>query len=438
MNKLKFTMFLLIMSLVMVAYGCSTSEVSSELNGKVNATENIEDVNVNQEETEAGINKDKPENKVETAVVENKKENKVNSINPSGTMEVHFIDVGQADSALITYDDHAILIDAGDWNKNEVVPYLKSKGVEKLDLVVGSHPHADHIGQMDKVINTFPVDEVWMSGGENTSNVMLRTLESIEKNGANYEEPKAGESYQIGDLVIDVISPRKLTGNLNDDSIVMKLTYGTVSFLFEGDAEIPSEKNMIASGQDLSATILKVGHHGSDTSTSQDFLNKVNPEVAVMSVAEKSKYNHPNKSIVDRLSSKGVETYATKTHGNVVIKTDGKTYTVSKDKDGKIIPGDIGEQTQKPTTVPEKTESTSANSSAGEKQPVKVETVSGCVDINSVSEEELQNIKHIGPATASKIISKRPFESVDNLTKVNGIGPKKIEDIKAEGKACVK
>src|SRR5699024_1259281 len=134
-------------------------------------------------------------------------------------MQVHFIDVGQADAALIQYDDKAILIDSGDWNGNETVTYLNQLGIQKLDLVVGSHPHADHIGQIDKVIDALPVDEVWMSGGETTSNVFGRVMTAIDEKGIGYDEPRAGDNYTIGNLKIDILSPNNLTGDLNDDSI---------------------------------------------------------------------------------------------------------------------------------------------------------------------------------------------------------------------------
>lgn len=349
-----------------------------------------------------------------------------------GSMEVHFIDVGQADSALLQFDGYNILIDAGDWNRNEVVPYLKSKGVDKIDVMIGSHPHADHIGQMDKVLENFKVDEVWMSGGSNSSAVFKRVLDVIENNGSNYDEPRAGDVYEVGNAKIDIISPSSLTGNLNDDSIVMKVTYGDVSFLFTGDAELSAENKMVNSEKDLSADILKVGHHGSDTSTSDSFLNKVNPDVAIISVAEKSKYNHPNKSVVDRLNSKVNQLYTTKSHGNIIIKTDGKSYSITTEKKDKIIPGDIN-STKKANEKPSK----SMNNSTSSSNPVKIDKpISECININTASKDELMKIKHIGSVTADKVIDARPFNSIDELTKVSGIAEKKLADIKDENFAC--
>lgn len=254
--------------------------------------------------------------------------------------EAHFIDVGQADAALLTFDEHNILIDAGDWRGNEVTPYLQELGVSELDLVVGSHPHADHIGQLDKVLEEFSVREVWMNGNSASSKIFERVYEGIDASGADYYEPRAGETFQIGDANIEVLHPNSLTGDLNNDSIVMRITYGEVSLLFTGDAETATESLLAGSNANLSSTILKVGHHGSDTSSTEPFVEKVNPEVAIMSVADNSQYNHPNKTVVDRYNSLGIDLYATKTHGTVLVTTDGAEYSVSTQRDGTVTPGD--------------------------------------------------------------------------------------------------
>lgn len=347
-------------------------------------------------------------------------------------LKVHFIDVGQADAALVQFQNKAILIDAGDWNKNEVVGYLRQVGIEKIDIIIGSHEHADHIGQIDKVINNFPVDEVWLPGNGANSQVFGRIMNAIDTKGIGYDEPRAGDSYQIGDAKIDILSPSSLTGNLNNDSIVMKLTYGTISFLFTGDAEREAESRIVNSGQNVSATILKVGHHGSDTSSTDNFLNKVNPKVAVISVGQSSQYGHPNQSVIDRLNKKGVDLYATKSHGNIVVTTDGNKYTISTDKTSKVTAG--SSKTASATKTGSSKQSKKSNKSSSE----KVSTSSNCIDINTASASELENIIHIGAARAALIIEARPFNSVDELTRVNGIASKRLVDIKAEGIACVK
>src|SRR5699024_5884901 len=170
--------------------------------------------------------------------------------------------------------------------------------------------------------DAFPVDEVWMSGGETTSNVFGRVMTAIDQKGIGYDEPRAGDNYTIGNLKIDILSPSSLTGNLNDDSIVMKLTYGGISFLFTGDAESPAESSMVNSGQMLQSTILKVGHHGSDTSSTEAFVNAVDPKTAIISVGENSQYNHPNESVIDRYTKKDIDLYATSAHGTIIVTTD--------------------------------------------------------------------------------------------------------------------
>lgn len=398
--------------------------------------ENIEE-NVQNEDNDFKLDKteknildnfaeEKPKESKENKPVKQKKNDKPSKTLPD--LEVHFIDVGQADAALIMFQNRSILIDAGDWRGNEVVNYLNNIGITRLDLVVGSHPHADHIGQIDKVIERFPVDEVWMSGNEATSQIFNRMINLIDEKNIGYDEPRAGDQYKIDDLKIDIMSPTNLTGNLNNDSIVMKLTYGSITFLFTGDAEKDAELKMVNSGRDISATVLKVGHHGSNTSTTQSFLNKVNPEVAVISVGESSRYGHPDKMVLDRLSKKGSKLFATKAHGSIIIFTDGTNLNVTTTKTGKIIAGNTDSKSSETSTAKSATSSSKKNRSTSS---------SDCIDINNANESELQNIIHIGEITASKVIASRPYKSVDELTKVSGIAEKKIADIKAEGKACV-
>ncbi len=382
----------------------------------------------------------KKENDKKPDNADSKKEHKeVNANNDDrdqelGEMEVHFIDVGQADAALLKYDgdgeDYNILIDTGDWNGNQAVEYLNQEGVDNLDLVVGSHPHADHIGQMDKVIDQVNVEEVWMSGDDTTSQVYDRVLDAIEANDINYEEPRAGDSDDVGPLKIDVLSPHSLTGDLNDDSIVMKATYGDVSFLFTGDAEQGAEQGMLSRNEDLTADILKVGHHGSNTSNTQPFVDAVDPKVAVISVGQDNKYDHPDQEVISRYEDKGADLYATKDNGTIIVSTDGKDYDIETNQNGEVTApvSDSGDQEES---------SSESESTKDEQSYTEDNHNGGCVDINSASEEELQQIKHIGPERAGDVVNGRPYNSVDDLDKVKGIAAKRIQDIKDEGIACV-
>jgi len=255
-------------------------------------------------------------------------------------LRVHFIDVGQGDSILMETEDTVVLIDAGDWTGDEVVPYLEAQGISKIDLAVGTHEHADHIGQLDEVINHFDVSEVWMPGNEHTSQVYERVLNAIYENEVVYHEPKAGENYDIGDIHFELYNPIELTGDYNDDSIVMKASYGDVSFMLTGDAEKRAEAEMVGSGADLDATILKAGHHGSNTSSTDEFVKAVSPEVVIMSYGKDNKYNHPNGSTLDIFNQYDVEMYGTEPHGTIIIDTDGKAFKITTEKEGTVESGD--------------------------------------------------------------------------------------------------
>jgi|SRR5699024_8099990 len=256
-----------------------------------------------------------------------------------GNLDVHFIDVGQGDAILMqTYGENGVnvLVDAGDWNKKEAVEYLDDLDIDTLDLVVGSHPHADHIGQLDKIISEYDVEEVWMSGDVATSQVFERVIDAIDESGASYVEPEAGDHYTVGDIEIDILSPAELKGDLNNGSIVMRVDYGEVSFLLTGDAEGKAEKDMLERGEDLEVDILKAGHHGSDTSSTEEFIQEVNPDVVVMQVGKDNKYSHPMQSVLDRFIDVGAEMYSTKDNGTVIIETDGVDYEVKVEKEGEV------------------------------------------------------------------------------------------------------
>lgn len=202
-------------------------------------------------------------------------------------MKVHYINVGQADSTLFQFTEsgkkHAILIDAGDFNTDDVIQYLHSQHITDIDIAIGTHPDADHIGQLDKVITQFNVGEVWLFGNPSSSQTFQRVLEAIDESGAEYEEPRMGDHYEIGPLKIDVLYPKVLTGKTNEESISLKITYGDVRFVFTGDAAVENELEMIESGLDVEADILQLGHHGSSSSTSEEFLQAVKPKVAIYS-----------------------------------------------------------------------------------------------------------------------------------------------------------
>ncbi|SDJ80560.1 MBL fold metallo-hydrolase [Sediminibacillus albus] len=361
------------------------------------------------------------EEREETAVTDNSLDE------PLPELKVHYIDVGQADAALVEFGVYAMLIDAGNWNSSNVVNYLAAQDIQQLDIVVGTHPDADHIGQLDKVIEQVDVGEVWMSGNASTSQTFQRVMEAIEANGVDYDEPRAGDVYDIGQLTIDVLYPSAISGNANQESISLKLTYGDIAFVFTGDAETVQEQEMINRGAGLDADILQLGHHGSSTSTSKAFLEKVSPAVAIYSSGTDNQYGHPHEEVINRLNAYGTEIYGTTIHGTIIVTTDGVAYQVTTKEDGNITPGSES-----------KSGTENEDAANNESTDTKQETSAGqCVNINEANVEEVQEIKHIGPERAQDLIDLRPYQSVDDLTKIKGIGPSRMDDIHAQGIACI-
>lgn len=353
---------------------------------------------------------------------EETKSNEVTQANLSG-LKVHFIDVGQGDSTLLQFsdkgEDFTILIDAGNWKGDEVVSYLRSQNVLQLDITIGTHPDADHIGQLDQVINTFNVGEVWLSGNTNPSQTFQRLLKAIDSKNVDYYEPRMGDQFEVGPLKIDVLYPKTISEHDNEESISLKLTYGDVTFILTGDATTDDELNMLQNGIDVTADIMKLGHHGSATSTHRTFLKKVNPTVAIYSAGLNNTYGHPHDEVVNLVQGSNIQLYGTDVHGTIIVETDGKDYQVLTKKDGTITPSSNG--------------STAKDEAKVEPAPL----VGTCIDVNHATTEQLQEIIHIGAARAQDLIKLRPIASVDDLGRIKGIGPARIADIKSQGLACV-
>jgi competence protein ComEC len=249
----------------------------------------------------------------------------------TGELQVHFIDVGQGDSILILAPDgKAMLIDGGEADSG-VVQYLKNKGINRLDLVVATHPHADHIGGLIQVLKTIPVAKVVTNGQPTTTKTYENFLDAVAAAKAEYAEVKRGDSLRLGDLVFAVLNPTGTNGDdLNDNSVVLRLVYGKVSFLFTGDAQVQAEASMsVSSFSPVQATILKVGHHGSRTASSQAFLDLVKPEIAIYSASKGNPYGHPHAETIAALLAVGAKIYGTDVNGTVIVTTDESTYKVS-------------------------------------------------------------------------------------------------------------
>lgn len=249
---------------------------------------------------------------------------------PEGTLEVHYIDVGQGDATLIKCGSHAMLIDGGNNNKGTTVQlYLKKQGVESLDYVIGTHPDADHIGGLDVIVYKYNCEKVIMPDYEKDTRTYQELVDVIHDKNMKITYPVVGEQYALGEAKFTIIAPNSNSygGNANDYSVAILLEYGKNCFLFTGDAEEASEAEMLTNGIDISADVYKVAHHGSRSASTQEFLNAVHPKYAVISCGEGNSYGHPHAEVLNRLRSMGVEVFRTDEQGSIIASSDGENIT---------------------------------------------------------------------------------------------------------------
>ena len=261
---------------------------------------------------------------------------KINNLdNPD--LEVHFIDVDQADSILIKKGDESMLIDAGNsWDGDKVVDYLKEQNVTNLKYVIGTHPHSDHIGGLDTVIDNLEIGKVIMPNAISNTKTFEDVVDSISRKGLSITSGKAGNVYDLNGAEIITLAPNdEKYSNLNNYSLVVRVENGSNAFLFTGDAEEISEREMVEKrAGSLKSDVLKLGHHGSSTSTNEEFLNLVDPKYAVITVGENNRYGHPDDEVLNRLEDKGIQVYRTDLDGNIVAVSDGKTIKFEKNMSG--------------------------------------------------------------------------------------------------------
>ncbi|MBR1737319.1 MAG: MBL fold metallo-hydrolase, partial [Firmicutes bacterium] len=232
-----------------------------------------------------------------------------------GDVIVSFINVGQAESILIqSYDGKNMLIDAGETIDDAVINYLDGAGVNKLDVVIATHPHSDHISDMANVIKKYEIGTFYMPDVTHTSKTFEKMESAHEDKNVNVEEAKNGIDVPFSeDVKCRMVAPcSKFYDDLNNYSAVLRMEYGNTSFLFTGDAEEQSEREILASGENIRADVLDVGHHGSSSSTSESFLDKVKPSIAVISCGTDNEYGHPHKETIEKLDERGITTYITR------------------------------------------------------------------------------------------------------------------------------
>lgn len=252
----------------------------------------------------------------------------VEPIEPTGSVTVSFIDVGQGDAILIDYGTYEALIDGGP-NGAAVVSYLRSRVDGPLEVMVATHPHADHIGGLTAVLDAFQVEEIWTNGETQTTKTYNTFMSAIQAEGAQTHVGRRGDKISLGDLTLNVLSPVSVGGTTNNNSIVLSTSFGQVDFLFEGDAEQEAEASMVSAGLVPDVEILKVGHHGSRTASSSSFLAEAKPDVAIYMAGVGNTYGHPHTETIAALQAIGATIYGTDVQGDIVVSCNGTTYTVT-------------------------------------------------------------------------------------------------------------
>lgn len=264
-----------------------------------------------------------------TDIIINQEE--INNIQSSsvidGNLEVHFIDVGQADCILVKNNNNAMLIDAGNNDDGDIIKsYLKEQNITRLDYVIGTHPHEDHIGGLDIVINNYDIGTIIMPRKTTTTKTFEDVVKAVKNKGLVITNPVVGTKYALGGAEFTILAPNKDYGDeLNNYSVGVRLVYRNNSFVFTGDAEAEAEKDIMATGLELKADVLKLGHHGSSTSTSSQFLKTVSPKYAVITCGKDNDYGHPHKETMEKV--KNIDVYRTDEQGNIIAISDGNNIT---------------------------------------------------------------------------------------------------------------
>jgi competence protein ComEC len=256
--------------------------------------------------------------------------------------QVHYIDVGQADAALVICDGETMLIDGGNRADSDLMySYLEQHSITHLNYVIGTHGHEDHIGGISGALQYASVDTVFCSVNDYDSRAFENFVNAAHERDASVEVPEAGYTFNLGSAVCQIVGPVREFEDPNDTSIVLRVVYGETTFLFTGDAETPAETSILEAGYTIDCDVLKVGHHGASTSTGYRWLREASPKCAVISVGADNDYGHPTEATLSKLRDADVTTYRTDMHGTIVCLSDGRdvTFLTSRNPSGSPLDG---------------------------------------------------------------------------------------------------